>query len=253
MKTVWSSGGGVQSNAIAALIVQGKLPKPDIAVIVDTEQEMSSTWDYYERVTKPAPASVGVDLIRIPKSRYATVGYFSKNGDTFLMPVFTDFTGEPAKLPTNCSNEWKERVVQRYSRELYPDAKQFSVWIGITIDEPKRFKQSTGKWLKDYPLARLRMRRHDCINLVVNEMGWPLPPKSTCWNCPNKGHEDWMAQKRDYPADFEAACQFDEWMRREVDDTFYLHRSCKPLRDVTEGDCQGDLFTGRCDSGFCMT
>ena len=33
---LWSSGGGVQSSAIAVLIAQGKLPKPDIAVMIDT-------------------------------------------------------------------------------------------------------------------------------------------------------------------------------------------------------------------------
>jgi len=33
---VWASGGGVQSTAIAALIVLGRLPKPDLAVIADT-------------------------------------------------------------------------------------------------------------------------------------------------------------------------------------------------------------------------
>ena len=62
---IWSSGGGVQSTAIAALIVQGKLPKPDIAVIADTERELSTTWKYIEEVTGPALASVGVTLYRV--------------------------------------------------------------------------------------------------------------------------------------------------------------------------------------------
>ena len=251
MKTVWSSGGGTQSNAIAALIIQGKLAKPDIAIIVDTEQEMSSTWEYYDNYTRPALAKIGVDLVRIPKSKYATVDLFSKNGETFLMPVFTYFSGSIAKLPTNCSNEWKERVVQRYARERFPDEKEFQVWLGMTIDEPKRFKQKIGKWTNDYPLARLRMTRKHCIDLVM-KMGWPRPPKSTCITCPNKSHDDWISQKRDFPEDFESACQFDEWMRREVDDTFYLHRSCKPLRDITPDDDKGDLSTTRCDSGYCF-
>lgn len=40
---LWASGGGVQSAAIAALIVQGYI-RPDLAVIVDTEREQSTTW-----------------------------------------------------------------------------------------------------------------------------------------------------------------------------------------------------------------
>ncbi len=43
---LWSSGGGVQSAAIAALIVQGRIAPPDLAIIVDTEREQSTTWDY---------------------------------------------------------------------------------------------------------------------------------------------------------------------------------------------------------------
>lgn len=54
-KTVaWSCGGGRQSVGIGVLIVRGDLPKPDIAVIVDTERENSSTWRYYGETLQPA-------------------------------------------------------------------------------------------------------------------------------------------------------------------------------------------------------
>ncbi|WP_259474093.1 hypothetical protein, partial [Pseudomonas syringae] len=46
---IWSSGGGTQSSAIAALICQGEL-SPDLSIIVDTEREMSTTWDYMDAV-----------------------------------------------------------------------------------------------------------------------------------------------------------------------------------------------------------
>ena len=46
MTTVWSYGGGTQTAAIAVLILQGRLPKPDIAVMADTGREIASTWDY---------------------------------------------------------------------------------------------------------------------------------------------------------------------------------------------------------------
>lgn len=37
--TVWSSGGGTQSSAIAVLILKRLLPRPDRAVIADTGRE----------------------------------------------------------------------------------------------------------------------------------------------------------------------------------------------------------------------
>ena len=51
---LWSFGGGVQSAAIAALIVKGDLPCPDIAVIADTAFEKASTWAYLDDVIAPA-------------------------------------------------------------------------------------------------------------------------------------------------------------------------------------------------------
>lgn len=39
IRDLWSCGGGTQSAAIAALIVRGDLPKPDLSIIVDTERE----------------------------------------------------------------------------------------------------------------------------------------------------------------------------------------------------------------------
>jgi hypothetical protein len=61
MTTVWSYGGGTQTAAIAVLILQGKLPKPDIAVMADTGREIQSTWDYLYTVVQPALDSIGVD------------------------------------------------------------------------------------------------------------------------------------------------------------------------------------------------
>lgn len=65
MYEVFSSGGGTQSTCIAALIVQGRLPKPDFMVIADTGRECSSTWEYMDAVIRPAMATVGVEVYRL--------------------------------------------------------------------------------------------------------------------------------------------------------------------------------------------
>jgi 3'-phosphoadenosine 5'-phosphosulfate sulfotransferase (PAPS reductase)/FAD synthetase len=87
---VWSCGGGTQSVAIAALICQGRLPKPDVSVIADTGYEKQSTWDYYESVLKPNLSKVGVDLVRVTRAEWACdwgKGLFATSGD-LLMPAF---------------------------------------------------------------------------------------------------------------------------------------------------------------------
>lgn len=253
MKQVWSSGGGTQSAAIAVLIAEGKLPKPDISIIVDTEREMSSTWSYHQNYIKPMLKEVDVDLVRVKKSEFATVDLFSKKGDKLLLPVFTNTNGSIGKMPTNCSNEWKQRVVRRYCTSLFPDEKEFKIWLGITTDEIKRVKTPTGKWQNHYPLIDLRLSRAAAIKIVEN-YGLPTPPKSTCYMCPNKSTGDWLAQKENYPGDFNKAVKLDEWIREEADEDFYLHRSGKPLSEIKDDDEQINLFdTTRCDSGYCFT
>jgi hypothetical protein len=247
---VWSCGGGTQSAAVAALIVQGELPKPAAAVIADTGREASETWRYYERTLKPALAGVGVDLVRLPHD-WATVDLFSGADEkTVLMPMFTDQNGTPGQTAKFCSNEWKARPVERYYRSL--GFKGGKILIGFSVDEFYRCRSHdpSAKWNHTYPLIDRRMTRADCIALVLR-MGWPTPPRSSCYMCPYRTDAEWLHLKRTDPIDFETAIRL-EYRIREVDPNLYLHRSCKPLFSVELGEAQGDLLD-QCGSGMCFT
>ena len=63
MKKIWSYGGGKQSAAIAALILQDRLPKPDLIVMADTGRERSSTWRYLDGVIGPSLDQVGLERL----------------------------------------------------------------------------------------------------------------------------------------------------------------------------------------------
>jgi hypothetical protein len=243
---LWASGGGVQSAAVAALIVLGKL-RPDLAVIVDTEREQSTTWEYMDAVITPALQSVGVTLHRISKSTYAKVDlYGGKDGDTLLMPVFTDQSGETGKLPGYCSTEWKRRVVQRWANAQ--GVEQCDMWLGISVDEMHRATRTKGKWTSTYPLIDYAMNRGDCVALV-KRMGWPDPPRSSCWNCPNHTAEEWR-DIRSRPAEWQKAVQFDRQIR-ERDPHAFLHHDAVPLDQADLDDRNGALFS-HCDSGLCF-
>jgi hypothetical protein len=247
---IWSSGGGTQSAAIAALIVTGRIAPPDLAIIVDTERELETTWQYHDEVIVPALKKVGVTLHRVPKSDFATVDLYSGEGD-LLIPVFTDHSGGMGKLPTFCSNEWKTRVAQRWARQQLPGVKNFDVWLGISTDELKRVRQPIGKWQNRYPLIDQRMNRGDCIALV-RRVGWPEPPRSSCKMCPNHTHDEWIRIKVNSPRDFDEAVDFEREMRKS-DDSLFLHPSGMPLDQIEPDVGAADLFTGRCDSGYCFT
>lgn len=173
---VWSCGGGTQSAAIAALICNGSIPAPHLSVIIDTEREVQTTWDYFDNTLRPMCSAVGVDIHRVKKSQYATVDlYGGAERESLLIPAFTNKDGGIGKLPTYCSNEWKVRALQRFCVEKFPDAEGFDFWLGISRDESHRMRTGhAGKWQYKHPLiddGRLMSR------YLNNSGGLPAAPE----------------------------------------------------------------------------
>jgi hypothetical protein len=248
---IWMSGGGTQSAAIAALIVRGDMAAPDLAVIVDTEREQSTTWSYMDDVIAPALERASVPLVRVPKSRYATVDVFGgADGNSLLIPAFTTQGGDIGKLSGYCSNEWKRRVAQRWAVKERGVVAATS-WVGFSTDELERVpKPQTGKWQDRFPLIEQKMNRGDCIALV-ERMGWPTPPRSSCWMCPNHTQIEWRDIRDNKPDDWRRAVQFDKWIRTK-DPHAYVHADAVPLDEADLDDKNESLF-GRCESGACFT
>jgi len=244
---VWSSGGGTQSAAIAALICAGRLPKPDLSIIADTGREKSTTWQYHEQVIAPALRVVGVEIERISHT-YSTVDLYSGNGD-LLIPAFTSSAG-PGKLDTYCSNEWKRRVCQRYVRERMPGT-AVDVWLGFSTDEINRCRGSSEQWWTHvFPLIEVvRMSRADC-EAAIRDAGWPAPPRSSCWMCPLMSDHEWKSLPE---KDFSRAVRLESHIR-STDEHVHLHRSRQPL-ESRPFDQQRGLFgdDDGCRSGYCFT
>ena len=112
MNQVWSNGGGTQSAAIAALIIKGELPKPDLAVTSDTGREASETWRFHDEVLGPelhqvrsAEAGVlfegGQQPVRVPlvtllrhDSQFHEMGHPTTEGIPQSTDPVTDLVGE---------------------------------------------------------------------------------------------------------------------------------------------------------------
>ena len=243
---VWSNGGGTQSAAIAVLILTRQLPKPDICAIIDTGREVQSTWDYLNNIVQPEFKKIGIEIHRIPASKYRTVDLYSKTGK-LLLPAWTTQSGYLSKLPTYCSNEWKQRVMRRWLREQ--GIKECKMWLGISWDEVIRMKPANVGWIKnEYPLIEIvRMRRDICVK-TVQDYGWPSPPRSRCWNCPHQRKDEWDELPDN---EIKAAINLDINIRKK-DAHVYLHYSGKPLAiGIEEVDSQSELDL--CDSGYCFT
>lgn len=259
---ILSHGGGTQSAAITALIVQGRLPKPDFVCIVDTERERKTTWEYLDAVIRPALRTVGLEVHRIRKSEWGGtpphgIDYMSYNGATVLLPAFTNQTGGDAgKLSGFCSDKWKVRPRQRYMRSLGIPTNQQRNWIGFSTNEARRaVRMMQGDEFKAgliyFPLiSGIPHTREQAIK-VVEKAGWPTPPRSACWNCPNQADDEWRDLKENHPDEFAAACALEKEV--QLKDPFaWFHESCIPLGEVdfTKPD---DLFDRACSSGGCFT
>lgn len=243
LPVVWSCGGGVQSAAIAVLIEQGRLPTPDRAIIVDTGYEASTTWKYFDKWIHPRMRAVGLEVERVSKATYTKVDVWHPNGMIHL-PVYRI----GVKFPTFCSSEWKTAIIARHLKAT--GVKACESWIGISADEASRVR-TKGKiaWQRlSYPLIyKVPLTRKLCISEVL-AAGWDMPPRSSCFMCPNHSNASW----RDLdPEDMAQAIEFEHKMR-EIDPTLFLHRSCKPLESVRFTNDDQATVDG-CSSGNCFT
>lgn len=252
---LWSCGGGRQSAGVAALIVEGKLPRPDHACMVKLEGEIHTTWKYVDAHIRPAIEAMGIPFTVIDRAEYATQDFWGGvDGETILIPVFTNQSGKLSKLPEFCSGEWKRRVVSRWAAEM-PGWKDTGVdtWMGITTEESGRRRGPQKKWIQPaYPLLDLLPTSVGGCLVAVERVGWPPPPRSRCYWCPNQHNREWAELTSE---EWEAACKLDEEIR-ETDAHAFLHKRMIPLRQVNvrADESQGELFGGGggCSSGMCF-
>lgn len=244
---VLNYGGGWQTTGMLVLIEQGTLPRPDRIVIADTGRERKTTWRYLEETAQPRMRALGLEIEIAPRS-LAKVDIYSHQG-TLLLPVYT-LTG---KLSAYCSNEWKQRVVDRHIRQTGgPATAERTHWIGFTFDERGRIKGTDGRW---FPLVEMMLTKTD-IRAIIRAAQWPDPTSSACYMCANLDNAEWRSIRENDPADFESACVLDEEIRE--DDLFkggsgvWLHHSRVPLREANLDIEDRKGPARQCGLGMCF-
>lgn len=260
---VMSSGMGTQSNAIICMIHAEILPKPDVIVAADTEREASNVFEYQKKHIQPLCDEMNIPYYIVPKSQFTNVDLVQPSSGMTLAGYYSEWDGRKengecrGKQPGYCSARWKREVIERFLNKKYGQSyltkRGVDMWMGMSLDEPKRIKVTTGKWHRVYPLFEMMITRQMAIQFV-EQYNLPTPPRSACWMCPNRRESEWLWMKENVPEDFKKACEHEKEIQKD-NPHLWLTKYGVPLADAplkSNGmDEQLDLVQF-CDSGMCF-
>ena len=257
-----SLGLGVQSTTMYLMSSLGHIDRADYAVFADPGAEHPETYRLLRFLEKwMVRNSNGIPIITKKKSLYDDLlNQTNSTGQRFAsIPAFTRSEHGHGMLRRQCTKEYKINVVVQAVRELYglKPRKRMPMtefWLGITLDEIMRMKDSQLPRVKNvYPLIDKRLRRSDCLKWL-EEYGFPTPVKSACFFCPYQGDSQWKRLKQSHPSSWEKAVKIDRAIRdsskKGVREPIYLHHSLMPLDEI-DFESQLDMFDESCDGGYC--
>ena len=288
MLNIISLGAGVQSSTMLLLADRGEIePMPDMAIFSDVGDEPQEVYDWLEWLkteVKNIPIKtvsygdrvlseqVGKDR---PKGKFKTmpIPAWIKLGE-HQQEVTDPETGEvtSVQLPERsggllrrqCTVDYKIRPLIRQARietgifgKPTPDEILVTQWIGISLDEMQRMKDSREKFIDHrWPLIEMKWTRQHCLQWFAENYG-KTPPRSACTFCPFHDNREWRHIRDNYPEKWQEAIEMDRlirhiWASQDRPGEFFLHRDRIPLEDadLTAYDEQLDLFNIECE-GMC--
>ena len=178
-----------------------------------------------------------------------------------------------------CSKEYKIDVIDRTIRREILGLKPRARWpkgvivhqyIGISLDEAGRslgirriFAAKEKQQIPHFPLIERFWTRPDCLNYLAAKVPHQCP-RSSCVFCPYHSDVEWTRLKTEDPEGWARAVEVDEGLRtsgavanRDMRQSMYLHRSCKPLAEVVFDsrprlrDLQMDMSFAHVCEGVC--
>lgn len=181
-KTIVGYGAGVDSTAmLIGLTKQGV--KIDFIIFSDTGGEKPETYAFIPKFS--------AWLLKNGQPEITIVKYKREDGEeetleqemlrrNVLPPIAYGFK--------SCSEKYKIRPLNRFLKDNHPEifeGEKPIKYIGFDMGESRRVKPDpTGLFENRYPLIEWKWNREDCEKIIKAE-GFCLPPKSSCFFCPN--------------------------------------------------------------------
>lgn len=251
MMKIISLGWGVQSFTLAAMSALGELEPVDFAIHADTTHESILTYRFAEKLT-PWLVEHGVKVVTVKNDKREFM-YKVQSGFAVSLPAFTYGPSGDGQIRRQCTSDWKIAPMRRWM-QANRNGEQIEQWLGISLDEFQRMKDSDVRYITNrWPLIERHMTRADCVKWLEAH-GLEVPPKSACTFCPYHNTAEWRRIKAE-PEDWNNAVEVDRAIRKARPPyDLFVHPSRKPLEDVdlrTEQEKgQLSLWDAEC-SGIC--
>ena len=245
-------GAGVQSTVLALMADRGEygLPRPDVAIFADTGWEPPEVYAHLEWLK----SELSFEVITVE------AGNIKDNILAGVRPNGKSYLGIPAHLENpdgtlgvskrQCTDDYKIRPIQNWLRERLelkhgrraPKGIQVEMWLGISVDEITRQKESRDEWItKRYPLIERGFSRAQLLEWFNKNYPDRYLPRSSCIGCPYKSDAEWKRLIENDPVSFQDAVFVDRALREIpiVSNAItanggkaYLHQSRIPLAEV---------------------
>lgn len=251
---VLSLGAGVQSTALYLMFLAGEIqPQIHCAIFADTGDEPKAVYEHLRWLDALEGPPIWVRS-KGRLSEHLVRGVNSTGGRFASIPAFTTTgNGRTGRTRRQCSKEYKIEVIERtirrevcglLPRRTTPRSTVVHQYFGISLDESsratriyERFATGETRFQPHFPLIKKGMTRADCKSWLADRVPHEVP-RSACVYCPFHSDAEWLAVKA-VPEDWALAVRVDQALRttgaivnRQMDQTMFLHRSCKPLVQI---------------------
>ena len=191
-------GGGVNSTAMLVQCVQRHEPV-DLVLFADTGGEKPETYAFRDVFAAWWKAHSGAPFISVRAS----------SKDESLEAECLRIKSLPSKAYgySKCSMRWKiepqDKFVNNWepARVAWKNGERVTKLVGFDAGEAHRTTGTTRdlhKYLYRYPLIEWGMARKECAESIV-AAGLPVPPKSSCFFCPNMGQQEILDLRDQHP------------------------------------------------------
>ena len=280
MRVYASFGGGVQSTALALMVIN-RHPRliaaygeslPELWLFADTGDEPHGVYQHVDAFgARMAAHGMRLEIVSEGVLSQHVIGKAQAHERGISMPPMfvADKSGGAMPVRRGCTANYKAKPLDRFARKWFEVPRGYrgdayvQQWYGISADEAQRMRVASDPrdaWrVFEYPLVRMGWTRQHCVEYLA-EHGIKAP-RSACVYCPFHNDAEWKRIKVE-PDNWAQVVEFEQAVHAAHDahgdvaglkSKPFLHRSRVPIDEVDFDRAQRTLWDAWDDecAGVC--